>query len=319
MEIKSGDEVVVPTLTFVASCNPILYESGVPILVDSECESWNLDPDLLSRFLADRARTNRLPKAVMVVHLFGQSAEIGAIISACDRYEIPTIEDATNALGATYDGRLVGTFGQVGAFSLGGNKIITATAGGILVSPRKDWVKKARHWSTQARDPDPSGVNNYVHSEIGYNYRMSNVLAGIARGQLEVLLQRVQERRAVFQRYQDAFADLPGIEPQPEVAYGLHTRWLSCFLIEESEFGMSPEDMIRFLEEANIESRPVWKPMHTQKLYERYECIGGEVAEDLNRRGICLPSSSSLTLEDQQFVIDRIREAHLRATGKWQV
>lgn len=313
IEVVSGDEVVVPTLTFVASCNPVLYEGGVPVLLDSERMSWNLDPELLSRFMADRARSNRLPKAVIVVHLFGQSAEVEAIVSTCNRYEIPIIEDAANSLGATYRGRLVGTFGQVGAFSFGGNKIVTATVGGMLVSPRKDWVEKARYWSTQARDPDPDGVNNYVHSEVGYNYRMSNVLAGIARGQLEVLPLRVEQRRAVFHRYREALAELPGLEPQPEAPYGLHTRWLSCFLVNEEEFGMSSNDLIRFLDAANIESRPVWRPMHMQPLYRKYECIGGAVAEDLNRRGICLPSSSNLTEVDQQFVIERIREAHERA------
>lgn len=290
----------------------MLYERAVPVFIDSERDSWNLDPNLTAEFLRKRARENKLPKAAAVVHLFGQSADLDPIVEICRAYEVPLIEDSAESLGAQYRGRHPGTFGDVGVYSFNGNKIITASAGGMLVSPHKEWVEKVRFWSTQARDPDPEGVNNYVHSEIGYNYRMSNVLAGIARGQLEVLPLRVEQRRAVFARYKEAFADLPGMEPQPEAPYGRHTRWLSCFLINEAEFGMSAGDLIRFLEAANVESRPVWKPMHTQPLYRKYECVGGAVAEDLNRRGICLPSSSNLSQEDQQFVIDRIREAHER-------
>jgi len=377
--VRPGDEVVTPTLTFAASCNPMLYEKAVPVFLDSDRVSWNLDPDLLDEFLAKRARVNKLPKAVTVVHLFGQCADLDPIFETCRRYELPVLEDAAECLGGFYKGRMAGTFGDVGVYSFNGNKMITATCGGMLVSPNNDWVEKARHWSTQARDQDPEGLRNYVHSELGYNYRLSNVLAGIALGQLEVLDLRVQQRRAVFDRYRAAFADLPGIEPQPEAEFGdrrseigdggapvrqcvgasvggasvggasvgggsggnvqrstlnaqlstthtcdsalplalssLHTRWLSCFLIDERKFGMSSSDLIRFLDAANVESRPVWKPMHTQPLYRGYECVGGEVAEDLNRRGICLPSSSSLSEEEQQFVIDRVRQAHQRAKG----
>lgn len=353
--VSRGDEVVTPTLTFAASCNPLLYERAVPVFMDSERLSWNLDPDRLADFLAQRAAVNRLPKAVSVVHLFGQSADLDPIIETCRRYELPLLEDAAESLGASYKGRHPGTSGDIGVFSFNGNKIITGTSGGMLVSPRKEWVEKARFWSTQARDADPEGLKNYVHSELGYNYRLSNVLAGIVRGQLEVLEERVAQRRAVFERYRQAFADLPGIEPQPEASFGeqridngewriaeggrresgvrsqqsesadrnselgtrnsLHTRWLSCFLIDEAQFGMSAADLIRYLDAANVEARPVWKPMHTQPLYRGYKCIGGEVAEDLNRRGICLPSSSCLTEEDQQFVIERVREAHFQAAA----
>ena len=312
--LKPGDEVVTSTLTFVASCNPILYEGGRPVFIDSERISWDLDPHLLSGFLRKRAKVNRLPKAALVVHILGQSADLDPILECCRRYEIPLIEDAAEALGAQYKGRLVGSLGDVGIFSFNGNKIITSTGGGMLVSPRKEWVEKARHWSTQACDPDPD-LGNYLHSEIGYNYRMSNVLAGIARGQLEVLPLRVQQRRAIAFRYRDAFGDVPGIELMPQAPYGLHTNWLSCFLIDEKRFGLSSADLIRFLDAANVEARPVWKPMHTQKLYQGYECIGGEVAEDLNRRGICLPSSTCMTGEEQQFVIDRVHEAHVKAIG----
>lgn len=314
--IKDGDEVVTPSLTFAASCNPIRYESAVPVFIDSDRDSWNLGPQLLSDFLKKRAAAGRLPRAVTAVHLFGQTADMDPILEICRRYDLPLLEDAAEALGASYKGKVPGTMGDVGVYSFNGNKIITSTSGGMLIAQKKEWTDKVRYWSTQARDSDPEGLNNYYHSELGYNYRLSNVLAGIARGQLEVLEQRVQQRRAVFDRYQTAFADLTGIQPQPETMFGgppgssRHTRWLSCFLIDDKQFGMTASQLIRYLDAANIESRPVWKPMHTQKYYEKYECIGGQVAEDLNRRGICLPSSSSLTLEDQQFVIDTIRAAH---------
>ena len=222
--IGPGDEVITPTLTFAASCNPICYQGARPIFLDSERETWNLDPNLLEQFLGRRAAINRLPKAVSVVHLFGQSADLDAILGICRQYGLPLLEDAAESLGARYRGRHPGTLGDVGVFSFNGNKMITGTSGGMLVSPRQDWVDKARYWSTQARDADPSGVKNYVHSELGYNYRLSNVLAGIVLGQLDVLDLRVQQRRAVFERYCDAFADMPGIEPQPEAEFG-DRRW----------------------------------------------------------------------------------------------
>jgi pyridoxal phosphate-dependent aminotransferase EpsN len=308
--VKDVDEVVTPTLTFAASCNPLLYERAVPIFMDSDRASWNLDPNLLAEFLRKRARVNRLPKAVTVVHLFGQSADLDPILETCRRYELPLIEDAANSLGTLYKNKQVGTLGDVGVYSFGGNKMITATVGGMLVSPRKDWVEKARYWGAQARDP---GLN-YLHSEVGYNYRLSNVLAGIVRGQLEVLDTRVQQRRAIAFRYRDALIPL-GLSLMPQAAYGLHTNWLSCFLIDETQFGLNQFQLIQYLDSLNIESRPVWKPMHTQKLYASHECIGGSVAEDLNQRGICLPSSSFLTIEDQQFVIDSIRHAHQNASN----
>ncbi len=308
--VKPGNEIVVPSLTFVAGCNPVLYEHAKPVFIDSETLSWNIDPQRLEDFLISRAKINRLPKVVTVAHLFGQSADLDAIVSLCNRYEIHLLEDAAESLGTNYKGKPTGTVGDVGVFSFNGNKMITATAGGILVSKNPELVDRARHWSTQARDQDPDGINNYVHSEIGYNYRMSNVLAGIARGQLEVLNERVNQRRAVFSRYNAAFTGLDGIEPQPEAPWDRHSRWLSCFLIDEKEFGASQVEIIRHLESHNIESRPVWKPLHTQPLYIGFDCVGGEVAEDLNRRGICLPSSSSLTEEDQQRVIDCVKSLH---------
>jgi pyridoxal phosphate-dependent aminotransferase EpsN len=322
--VRPGDEVVAQSLTFVASTNPILQEHARPILIDSDRTTWNIDPNLLSDFLSRRARDNRLPKAVMAVHLFGQPAAIDDLLRICTRYGVTLIEDAAESLGARYRGRHPGTLGHVGVFSFNGNKMITGTTGGMLVTSDPALAAKVRHWSTQARDPDPSGINNYIHTESGYNYRMSNVIAGIVRGQLEVLPLRVRQRRAVFDRYRQALSDIPGIEPQPDAPDAtagpetdpmpehatFHSRWLSCFLVDESKFGMSAPDLIRYLDRANVESRPVWRPMHVQPLFANAERIGGDVAEDLNQRGICLPSSSSLTEADQQFVIDAIRAAH---------
>jgi len=322
--VRPGDEVVAQSLTFVASTNPILQEHARPILIDSDRTTWNIDPNLLSDFLSRRARDNRLPKAVMAVHLFGQPAAIDDLLSICTRYGVTLIEDAAESLGARYRGRHPGTVGHVGVFSFNGNKMITGTTGGMLVTSDPALAAKVRHWSTQARDPDPSGINNYIHTESGYNYRMSNVIAGIVRGQIEVLPLRVRQRRAVFDRYRQALSDIPGIEPQPDAPDAtagpetdpmpehatFHSRWLSCFLVDESKFGMSAPDLIRYLDRANVESRPVWRPMHVQPLFANAERIGGDVAEDLNQRGICLPSSSSLTETDQQFVIDAIRAAH---------
>jgi len=298
-----GDEVFCSTLTFVAAANAIVYQGAAPIFVDSDRATWNLDPDILSRALRERAAENRLPKALVVVHLYGQSADMDPILRACAEYGVAVIEDAAEAVGALYKGKPAGTLGDAGVYSFNGNKIITTTGGGMLVSRNQAWVDKARFWSQQARD----AALWYEHSELGYNYRMSNVLAGIGRGQLEVLDLRVQERRAIAFRYRDAFADLPGISLMPQASYGLHTNWLSCFLIEEGEFGCSRDELIGVLDAANIESRPVWKPMHLQPLYARSEHFGGATAEDLFRRGICLPSSSSLTDNQQLRVVNVVR------------
>ena len=297
--VKPGDEVVSPTLTFVASVNPVRYLGAEPIFVDSERASWNLDPELLAGLLKKRAARNHLPRAVVVVHLYGRSADLDPILDVCNRYEVAILEDAAQALGATYKGKHVGSRGTVSAFSFNGNKIITTTGGGMLMAPRQELVDKARFWSTQARDP---GIA-YEHSELGYNYRLSNVLAAIGRGQLRVLGERVQQRRAVFARYCAAFADLPGFEPMPQPPWGLHTNWLSCFLINEARFGASRDDVLNALAAQNIEARPVWKPMHLQPFWLKSECVGGSVAEELFAMGICLPSSSSMSVADQERVI----------------
>jgi pyridoxal phosphate-dependent aminotransferase EpsN len=299
-----GDDVFCSTLTFVAAANAIVYQGGVPVFLDSDRATWNLDPDVLSRALRERAAANRLPKALVVVHIYGQSADMDPILHVCAEYGVVVIEDAAEAVGTLYKGKPAGTLGDAGVYSFNGNKIVTTTGGGMLVSRNQAWVDKARFWSQQARD----AALWYEHSELGYNYRMSNVLAGIGRGQLEVLDLRVQQRRAIAFRYRDAFAGLPGISLMPQAPYGLHTNWLSCFLIEERKFGCSRDELIGVLAAANIESRPVWKPMHLQPLYARSEHFGGAVAEDLFRRGICLPSSSSLTDKQQLHVVNVVRK-----------
>jgi pyridoxal phosphate-dependent aminotransferase EpsN len=308
--VQPGDEVFCSTLTFAASTNPIRYLGAEPVLIDSDRATWNMDPAILRDALRDRARAGRLPRAVVVVHLYGQCAEMDPIVDACAEFGVPILEDAAEALGALYKGRPAGSFGDVAAFSFNGNKIITTTGGGMLVSRHEEWIAKARFWATQARD---AGIA-YTHSEIGYNYRMSNVLAGIGRGQLQVLDCRVHQRRAVAFRYQHAIRDLPGITLMPQASWGLHTNWLSCFLIDEERFGCTRDRLIAHLDAAGVEARPVWKPMHLQPLYETCARYGGDVAADLFERGVCLPSSSSLTPEDQLRVIESIRSAVSSAT-----
>ena len=301
--VGPGDSVVCPTLTFVASANPILYQGARPIFLDSDDASWNLDPNLLEDVLRKKAEAGELPRAVIVVHLFGQSADLEGIRAACARYEVPILEDAAEALGTEYRGEQVGAFGDVGVVSFNGNKILTTSGGGALLSKDADLVAKARFWSTQARDPSIA----YEHSELGYNYRMSNVLAGIGRGQLEVLPARVRRRREIAFGYAEAFADLEGIELMPQAEWGLHTNWLSVFVVDEARLGVSRDSIIAALGERDIESRPVWKPMHTQKLYEGAETHGGAVAEAAFAHGICLPSSTNMSSGDLGRVIEAVR------------
>lgn len=306
--VGPGDEVVCPSLTFIASVNPATWLGAKVVFVDSERESWNLDPQRLEDLLRDRAATGRLPKLVEVVHLYGQSADMDAILDVCARYDVAVLEDAAEAVGTTYKGRPAGTLGAVGAYSFNGNKIITTTGGGMLVAKDGAQVQKARFWSQQARDP---GVA-YHHTDTGYNYRLSNVLAGIGRGQLEVLDQRVARRREIAFRYRDALADLGGFELMPQAPWGLHTNWLSVMLLDEARLGFTRDELIRALEAENIESRPVWKPMHLQPVFTDVECRGGAVAEELFRRGVCLPSSSNMTHDDQERVIAAVRALALR-------
>ena len=309
--VGPGDEVFCSTLTFAASANPIRYLGAEPVFLDSDPATWNMDPELLSQALADRASRNKLPKAVVVVHLYGQCADMDPINDVCGRFGLSVLEDAAEALGATYKGQPAGTLAKLAAFSFNGNKIITTAGGGMLAARDPRLIEKARFWSTQAKDP---GIG-YEHSEMGYNYRMSNVLAGIGRGQLEVLDLRVEQRRAIAFRYRDAFADLPGVSFIPQASYGRSTNWLSCFLIDPAKFGCSRDELIRCLDSAGIESRPVWKPMHLQRLFSDCDFYGGAVAKDLHERGICLPSSSSLTEEEQACVIHHVKTASRAGTG----
>jgi pyridoxal phosphate-dependent aminotransferase EpsN len=300
--VGQGDEVICPTLTFVATANPAVYLGAKPVFVDSERQSWNIDPNLVEDTLRARARLGRPPKALVVVHLFGQSAQIGGLLELSERYGVPVLEDVAEALGGTYEGKPLGSFGAVNAFSFNGNKIITTTGGGMLAAKDRAWVEKARFWAQQARDP---GVA-YEHSELGHNYRLSNVLAAIGRGQLHVLDERVAARRAIAFRYRDAFADLDGLELMPQAPWGLHTNWLSCFLVDEERLRCDRDFILNALNAGDIDARPLWKPLHLQKLYAGAERFGGAVAEDLFRRGICLPSSSNLSEPQQQRVIDAV-------------
>jgi dTDP-4-amino-4,6-dideoxygalactose transaminase len=301
--VGPGDEVLVSTLTFSASANPIVYLGARPTFIDSEPTSWNMDPALLREALATRAREGKLPKAVVVVHLYGQSANLTPIRAACDDYDVPLIEDAAEALGATYGDRAPGTLGRLGFYSFNGNKVITTSGGGMLVSDDGDLIAHARKLATQARDAAP----HYQHSEIGYNYRLSNVLAAIGRGQLTVLEERVAARRRNFAFYARTLGDLPGIAFMPEAPWGRHARWLSCITIDPAAFGTDRETVRLALEAENIEARPVWKPMHRQPIFAACPTIGGAVAETLFERGLCLPSGSSLTASDLARVTEVIR------------
>jgi len=300
--VGAGDEVFCSSLTFSASANPIAYLGAKPVFIDSDRLSWNMNPHLLQAALEQRAKVGKLPKAVILVHLYGQSADIDPILAACQQYGVPMIEDAAEALGATYKGRSPGTFGTVGIFSFNGNKIITTSGGGMLVSEDASITSKAKFLATQARDPAP----HYQHSEIGYNYRLSNVLAGIGRGQLLVLSDRVAARRRNCEVYEKALGKLPGVEFMPEAPWGSATRWLTCLTIDPAAFGADREQIRLALAEEQIEARPVWKPLHMQPIFKDCDCFGGEVAEDLFDRGLCLPSGSNLSDEDLDCVISAI-------------
>lgn len=297
--VGRGDQVLCPSFTFIASVNPISYLGATPVFVDSEATSWNVDPNLV-----EDALKARKAKAIVVVHLFGQTADMAALRQLSERYDVPLLEDCAEALGATYQGEQVGSRSPVSAFSFNGNKIITTTGGGMLVARDRKWVELARFWSTQARDP---GVS-YTHTQVGYNYRMSNVLAGIGRGQLRVLEERVEARRRIAFTYRDAFAELQGLSLMPQASWGRHTNWLSCFLVEERSLGFNRDAIIETLAAHDIEARPVWKPMHLQPLFAGAPMHGGAVAEALFQRGVCLPSSSNLTAVEQQRVIDVVRQ-----------
>lgn len=301
--VGPGDRVIVSTLTFAASANPVRYLGAEPVFVDSETASWNMDPRLLEEALDAAARRGRLPKAVVLVHLYGQSADIENVVRVCARYGVLLVEDAAEALGATYQGRAPGTFGVAGVFSFNGNKVITTSGGGMLVSDDAALIAHARKLATQARDPAP----HYEHSEIGYNYRLSNVLAAIGRGQLRLLGERVAARRGNFEAYQRDLSDLPGIAFMPEAPWGRSSRWLTVITVDPAAFGSDREAIRLALEAENIEARPVWKPMHLQPVFRGAEVWGGDVARGVFERGLCLPSGSSLEEADRQRVVAIVR------------
>lgn len=306
LDVGSGDVVFCSSLTFSASANPILYQGATPVFIDADRETWNMSPQALRCAFEDAERNGRLPKAVIVVDLYGQSADYDPIVELCDSYGVPMFEDAAEALGATYKGKKCGALGKLGVFSYNGNKIITTSGGGMLVSDDLDLLAKARFWATQARDPAP----HYQHSEIGYNYRMSNLLAAVGRAQLEVIEERIAARRKVFETYRNALGEIPGVSFMPEAPFGRANRWLTVMLVDP-QTGVTPADIMKALQEENIESRPVWKPMHLQPVFAEYPYFLHEeeesVSDELFAYGICLPSGSSMTEEELGRVIGRIR------------
>jgi len=302
--VGRGDRVAVQSATFVGSVYPILYLGAEPVFIDSEDVSGNIDPNLVREYFADAARTNRLPKVLVVVHLYGQHADLDPLIEACEEYGVTLVEDAAESLGSTYKGRQTATTAPFSILSFNGNKIITTTGGGMCVSKDAAAAPVLKKWATQSKEAKVE----YEHVELGYNYRMSNVLAGIGRGQLEVLDERVKQRQRVAARYAEAFSDLPGVTLQNEAPWGVHTRWLSVIHIDPEIHDVRPADVVRSLEELNIETRPVWRPMHTQPLLQGATAIGGAVSERHFARGLCLPSSSSLTESDQDLVVEAFRK-----------
>lgn len=302
--VKPGDYVITSTLTFSAPANAITYCGANPIFVDVSRKSWDLDPELLAYALAKAKDQGKLPKAVIAVDLYGQCADFDAICEICAKYDVLVIEDAAEALGASYKGRMAGSLGALGILSFNGNKIITTSGGGMLVSNNKDWIEKARFLSTQARDAAPY----YQHSQIGYNYKLSNLLAAVGRAQLKVLNQRVKQRRANNEFYRREMEDLRGISFMPQCDYGKWNAWLTCILVDSSIAGVTSEEIRVELEHHNIEARPVWKPMHLQPVFASCQYFGGDVAADLFNRGLCLPSGSALSEEDKQRVVSIIRK-----------
>lgn len=307
--VRAGDTVLCSALTFSASANPILYEGAAPVFIDSEPGSWNMSPAALERALRAMDREGRLPRAAVIVDLYGQSADLDPLLALCERYGVAVLEDAAEALGATYKGIPCGGRGHLSVYSFNGNKIITTSGGGALVGNDLEALEKARFWATQARDPAP----HYEHSEIGHNYRMSNVLAGIGRGQLRVLDARVQARRAVFARYEAALADLPGLTLMPEAPFGRANRWLTTLTLDPKTAAAAPMEVIETLADENIEARPVWKPLHRQPVFAKYayypHAAGISVSDRLFQTGLCLPSGSNLSEADQDRVIAAVRRA----------
>lgn len=302
--VSKGDVVFCQSLTFSASANPIIYEGATPVFIESEKESWNMSPEALEKAFEKYPN----PKAVIVVNLYGTPANMDKIVKICEKYNVTLIEDAAESLGATYKGKQTGTFGKYGVFSFNGNKIITTSGGGMLVSDDEERIKKVRFWSTQARDK----ARHYEHTEIGYNYRMSNILAGIGRGQLKVLNSRIEKKTEIYNTYKEAFKDIKDIEMKEIPENTVPNHWLSVITIKEDS-KVKPLDIMIALENENIESRPVWKPMHLQPVFKKYDFIStakeGEksISEDVFNRGVCLPSDTKLTKEEMDRIISIIK------------
>jgi pyridoxal phosphate-dependent aminotransferase EpsN len=303
MGIQRGDTFFCSSMTFVASLAPVVQCGATPILIDSEPESWNMSPSALERALADAAASGKMPRLVIAVNLYGQSCDMDKIIQLCSSYGVPILEDAAESLGAAYKGRQTGSFGKFSFYSFNGNKIITTSGGGMLLSDDEEAIAHARRLSTQARDRAPW----YQHSELGYNFRMSNVLAGIGRAQLKLLEQRVAARRAVFDRYYQALAGHPGISFMPEPEWSSSNRWLTAMTVDPCASGTTNIRVMEALEAQDIESRPVWKPMHLQPVFKGvryYPHDTGDVSASLFEDGLCLPSGSNLSPDDQDRVIE---------------
>ena len=302
LEVKKGDIVFCSSLTFSATANPIIYQDATPVFIDSEKETWNMDPKALEKAFEKYPH----PKAVIVVHLYGTPAKIDKIKEICDKHKVPLVEDAAESLGATYKGKQTGTFGKYGIYSFNGNKIITTSGGGMLVSEDEERIAKVRFWATQSREK----ARHYEHEEIGYNYRMSNIVAGIGRGQLKVLDLRIKQKTEIYNRYKEGFKKISDIEMQPILADTKPNHWLSVITLKENS-KVKPLDIMETLEKENIESRPVWKPMHMQPVFKQYDFIKVEnkaVSEDLFKRGVCLPSDTKMTQEEINRVIKIIKE-----------
>ena len=303
LDVKQGDIVFCQDLTFSASANPITYQNATPVFIDSERETWNMDPKALEKAFEKYPN----PKAVIVVYLYGTPAKIDEIKEICNKHGVPLVEDAAESLGSTYKGKYTGTFGKYGIYSFNGNKIITTSGGGMLVSDDEERIAKVRFWSTQSREK----ARHYEHKEIGYNYRMSNIVAGIGRGQLKVLAKRVEQKTNIFNTYKDAFKDIEDIEMQPYLDNTKPNHWLSSILLKQDS-KVKPLDIMEALEKENIESRPIWKPMHMQPVFADCDFIqvteGESVGEDIFNRGVCLPSDTKMTKEEQEGVIKIIKD-----------
>ncbi len=303
LKIDAGDIVFASTLTFIGSVSPIIFQGATPVFIDCDQETWNLDTDLLQDELKRCSIKNKLPKALVVTDLYGQCSDYDKILDTCNTYEVPVIIDAAEALGAKYKNRNAGKGGKASIFSFNGNKIITTSGGGMLVSDDKEMIDYAHKLSQQAREDCPY----YEHIEIGYNYRMSNILAAIGRGQLEVLEERVKRKHEIFNYYKRALEDIDGIEFMPEAGYGKSNKWLTVIIVDPVEFGVNAETLRIALEKENIESRPIWKPMHLQPVFNGRKVVGGTVSENLFKRGLCLPSGTSLDNDSIDRVVSVIK------------